>query len=99
MLGTLGATLALVFRSVALPIGLGLVWLLAVQNLLASVAAPQLAWVAEAQKGLPGPNASALVAELGASAGMPGVAALVVSGYLLAFAAAGGWLLHRRDLG
>ncbi|TNC20053.1 ABC transporter permease [Amycolatopsis alkalitolerans] len=107
MWGAFGVALAVVFRSVALPIGLGLVWLLAVQNLLASVAAPVLHWVAEAQKGLPGPNAGSLAAGLGASAGTPGVAAvvgtgqatLVVGAYLLAFAALGGWLLHRRDLG
>lgn len=107
MWGTLGVALAVVFRSVALPIGLGLVWLLAVQNLLASLAAPVLTWVAEAQKGLPGPNAGALAAELGASAGAPGVAplvgggqaTLVVAAYLLAFSVVGGWLLHRRDLG
>lgn len=107
MWGTLGVALAVVFRSVALPIGLGLVWLLAVQNLLASVAAPVLPWLAEAQKGLPGPNAGSMVAGLGARAGTPGVeqlvgtgqASLVVGGYVLAFAAVGGWLLHRRDLG
>ncbi|WP_236790604.1 ABC transporter permease [Amycolatopsis sp. GM8] len=107
MWGTFGVALAVVFRSVALPIGLGLVWLLAVQNLLASVAAPVLPWVAEAQKGLPGPNAGSLVAGLGARTGTPGVeqlvgagqASLVVAVYLLAFAAVGGWLLHRRDLG
>jgi len=107
MWGTLGIALAVVFRSVALPIGLGLVWLLAVQNLLTSIAAPLLAWVAEAQKGLPGPNAGALVAGLGASTNTPGVsqlvgsgqAALVVAGYLLVFGGVGGWLLQRRDIG
>jgi hypothetical protein len=107
MWGTLGIALAVVFRSVALPIGLGLVWLLAVQNLLSSVAAPLLDWVAQAQKGLPGPNAGALVAGLGAPTSTPGVAplvgtgqaTLVVAGYLVAFAGVGGWLLYRRDIG
>jgi ABC-type transport system involved in multi-copper enzyme maturation permease subunit len=107
MWGTLGVALAVVFRSVALPIGLGLVWLLAVQNLLTSIAAPLLTWIAEAQKGLPGPNAGALVAGLGASTTTPGVsqlvgsgqAALVVAGYLLVFGGVGGWLLQRRDIG
>jgi ABC-type transport system involved in multi-copper enzyme maturation permease subunit len=107
MWGTLGVALAVVFRSVALPIGLGLVWLLAVQNLLASIAAPLLAWVAQAQKGLPGPNAGALAAGLWASDSTPGVAplvgsgqaSLVVAGYLVAFAGLGGWLLQRRDIG
>ena len=104
MWGTLGVLLAIGLRSVALPIGLGLVWLLAVQNLLASVAAPLLSWVASLQKALPGPNAGALAASFGASA--PGVEQIVGSGqataviaaYLLAFGAAGGWLLQRRDI-
>lgn len=107
MWGTLGVALAVVFRSLALPIGLGLVWLLAVQNLLASVAAPLLDWVATVQRGLPGPNAGSLVAGLGSSTATPGVAdlvgsgqaALVVAGYLVVFAWLGGWLLRRRDIG
>ncbi|MGH3392519.1 MAG: hypothetical protein ACRDOO_26925, partial [Actinomadura sp.] len=90
----------------ALPIGLGLVWLLAVQNLLAGIAAPLLDWVAELQKVLPGPNAGALAAALGAATDTPGVSAIVgsghativVVGYLLAFCVAGGLLLHRRDI-
>ena len=40
MWATFGAALAIALRGVALPIGLGLVWLLAVQNLLAAIAAP-----------------------------------------------------------
>lgn len=107
MWGTLGVLLAVALRSVALPIGLGLVWLLAVQNLLTAIAAPLLDWVAELQKGLPGPNAGSLVADLGAPSGVPGVDALVGSGqatlvmvsYLLVFTVVGGVLLHRRDLG
>jgi hypothetical protein len=95
-----------VLRGVALPVGLGLVWLLAVQNLLALIAAPLLDWVADAQKGLPGPNAGSLVAALGAGPETPGVealvgggqAAVVLSAYLLVFAAAGGAILRRRDI-
>ena len=90
----------------ALPVGLGLVWLLAVQNLVASLAAPLIDSVADLQTGLPGPDAGSLVAALGANPTMPGVAemagagqaALVVGGYLVAFAAVGGWLLSRRDI-
>jgi ABC-2 type transport system permease protein len=104
MWGSLGVLLAIGLRSVALPIGLGLVWLLAVQNLLASIAAPLLDWVAQLQKVLPGPNAGALVAAFGASA--PGVEQVVGSGqatavlaaYLVVFGVLGGWLLHRRDI-
>jgi ABC-2 type transport system permease protein len=106
MWGSLGMLLGIALRSVALPIGLGLVWLLAVQNLLASIAAPLLHWVADLQKVLPGPNAGALAAVFGASTDTPGVSAIVgsghatavVVGYLLAFCVAGGWLLHRRDI-
>jgi hypothetical protein len=107
MWAMLGAVLAVALRSVALPVGLGLVWMLAVQNLLAAIAAPLLDWVAQVQKGLPGPNAGSLAATLGAPGDTPGVAsavgggqaALVVAAYLVAFAALGGLLLQRRDIG
>ncbi|MGR6317816.1 ABC transporter permease subunit [Micromonospora soli] len=107
MWAMLGAVLAVALRAVALPVGLGLVWMLAVQNLLSAIAAPLLDWVAQAQKGLPGPNAGALAAALGAPGDTPGVAAtvgggqaaLVVAAYLVAFAAVGGVLLRRRDIG
>ncbi|GAA3948766.1 hypothetical protein Aau02nite_10810 [Amorphoplanes auranticolor] len=102
----LGALSGIALRGVALPVGLGLVWLLAVQNLLALIAAPLLGWVAQLQKALPGPHAGSLVAALGASGDTPGVearvsgdrAALIVGGYLLVFAAAGDALLRRRDI-
>jgi ABC-2 type transport system permease protein len=102
----LGVLLAVALRGVALPIGLGLVWLMAVQNLLTSIAAPLLDWVAEAQKGLPGPNAGSLAASLGSSADAPGVAELVGTGqaaavlaaYVIAFFGIGALLLRRRDV-
>ncbi|MGA8116973.1 MAG: ABC transporter permease [Actinocatenispora sp.] len=101
-----GVLLAVLLRGVALAIGLGLVWLLAVQNLLTLLAAPLLDWVADAQKGLPGPNAGALAAALGSAPGTPGVDALVGSGqaalvlgaYLVGFVALGAVLLRRRDI-
>ncbi|MDG4785565.1 ABC transporter permease [Micromonospora sp. WMMD1102] len=106
MWATFGVLLAVLLRGVALPVGLGLVWLLAVQNLLASLAAPLLDWVAQAQKGLPGPTAGSLVAALGAGPGTPGVeqvvgggqAALTVAGYLVGFALLAGAVLRRRDI-
>jgi len=106
MWAVLGVLLGVGMRGVALPIGLGLVWMLAVQNLLAVVAAPLLDWVAELQKGLPGPNAGSLAASLGATTDTPGVAhlvgggqaAVVVAIYLVGFAAAGGLLLRSRDI-
>lgn len=105
MWGALGVVLGIVFRGVAMPIGLGLVWMLAIQNLLSSIAAPLLGWVDDMQKGLPGPNAGALVASLIGS-GPPGVdpivgggqATVVIVAYLLAFSVVGGWLLQRRDI-
>jgi ABC-2 type transport system permease protein len=107
MWALLGGLLGIALRSVALPIGLGLVWLLAVQSLLAGIAAPLLDWVATLQKGLPGPNAGSLVAALGGSSDTPGVdsvvtggsATLVIAAYVLGFAAIGAVLLRRRDLG
>jgi ABC-2 type transport system permease protein len=106
MWACLGVLLGVALRGVALPIGLGLVWLLAVQNLLAAIAAPLVDWIAQMQKGLPGPNAGSLVAALGAGSDTPGVAALVNGGqatlvvvaYLLGFALVGGWLVSRRDI-
>jgi ABC-2 type transport system permease protein len=102
----LGVLLGIALRGVAMPVGLGLVWLLAVQNLISAIAAPLLDWVADLQKVLPGPNAGSLVSALGAPAGTPGVdslvgsahATLVLAGYLVAFTVAGGWLLYRRDI-
>ena len=102
----LGALLGIALRGVALPVGLGLVWLLAVQNLLTLIAAPLLESVAQVQKALPGPNAGSVAAALGAGADTPGVealvsggqAVLVVGAYLLVFAALGGFLLRRRDI-
>ncbi len=101
-----GVLLAVLLRGVALAIGLGLVWLLAVQNLLALLAAPLLDWVAQLQKGLPGPNTGSLAAALGSGADTPGVeavvgggtAALVVAAYLLAFVVVSGAVLRRRDI-
>ena len=102
----IGLVLGAALLALALPVGLGLVWLLAVQNLLALIAAPLLSSVAQMQKALPGPNAGSVVAALGASADTPGVealvgggqAVLVVGAYLLVFAALGGFLLRRRDI-
>jgi ABC-2 type transport system permease protein len=101
-----GVLLAVLLRGVALAIGLGLVWLLAVQNLLALLAAPLLDWVAQAQKGLPGPNAGSLAAALGSAGDTPGVesvvgggpAALVVAAYLVGFVVVSAAVLRRRDI-
>jgi ABC-2 type transport system permease protein len=102
----LGVVLAVALRGVALPIGLGLVWLMAVQNLLSAIAAPLLDWVAALQEWLPGPNAGSLAAALGSAPDTPGVETLVggghavavLAGYLILFVGVGGLLLRRRDI-
>ena len=68
----LGAMLAYLFRGVALPIGLGVVWILGIETLIVNVAAALLDVAETLQKGLPGVNAGSLVAALGEGARLPG---------------------------
>ena len=106
MWALLGVLLAIALRSVALPVGIGLVWMLAVQNLISGLAAPLLGWVDALQVWLPGGAAGSLVASLGARDDTPGVAelagptqvTLTLTAYLLVFAVAAGVLLRRRDI-
>ncbi len=106
MWGMFGVVLAVALRAVALPVGIGLVWMLAVQNLISGLAAPLLDWVDALQQWLPGGAAGSLVASLGARADTPGVAELtgtdrallVLAAYLVAFTVTAGSLLRRRDL-
>ncbi|MEW2357086.1 hypothetical protein [Spirillospora sp. NPDC029432] len=106
MWAALGMFLAVALRAVALPVGIGLVWMLAVQNLISGLAAPLLGWVDALQAWLPGGAAGSLVASLGAREDTPAVAeltgpvhaGLVIAGYLLAFGLAAGVLLRRRDM-
>jgi ABC-2 type transport system permease protein len=106
MWAMLGAALAIAMRAVALPVGVGLVWMLAIQNLITGLAAPLLGWVDTAQRWLPGPAAGSLAATLGASQSTPGVAelsgqaqsVLVLVAYLAVSAAVAMALLARRDL-
>lgn len=103
----LGAMLAFVFRGMALPIGLGVVWILGVENLITGVAANLLDFAETLEKGLPGVNAGSLVAALGGSAdGTPGVntvvdgtqATLVLLAYAVVFIMVAAVTLHRRDV-
>jgi ABC-2 type transport system permease protein len=107
--GALGMLLGTALRSTALPIGLGLVWVLAVENLIVNVAAPLLGVFDTAQAALPGVNAGSLVAALAgpnATLRTPGVAATVdgsqaawvLAGFLVLFTALTGVLLARRDV-
>ena len=107
--GVLGMLLGTALRGTALPIGLGLVWVLAVENLLVNVAAPLLGFFDALQAGLPGVNAGSLVAALaepGTTVRTPGVAAtvggtqaaLVLAGFLVVAGWLTGLLLSRRDV-
>ena len=103
----LGVVLAVLLRGTALPIGLGLVWALVIENLIRSVAAPLLDSFDTLQKGLPGVNAGSLVAALSGQTGdTPGVvsavdgtqATLALLAYAVAFTLVAGLVLQRRDV-
>lgn len=108
MWAAFGVMLGTLLRGTALSVGFGVVWVLAVENLLRATAALVPA-IAVVEKGLPGVNAGSLVAALGgpqSSAGATGIAAVVggtqglviVAAYLLFFVAAGGFMLQQRDV-
>src|SRR4051795_4709309 len=81
--GSMGVFLGTALRGTALAIGLGLVWILAVENLVVNVAAPLLGFFDAAQAALPGVNAGSLVAGLAGPDAVlrtPGVAAIVDGG-------------------
>lgn len=105
-----GAFLGVLVRSTALAVGVGLVWTLAVENLL-RIFAGLVDALDTAQHYLPGTNAGALVAALGSpeqgeAGGTPGVtsvvsgthAGVVLAVYAVVFTVAMGILLHRRDV-
>jgi ABC-2 type transport system permease protein len=102
----LGVMLAFVFRGMALPIGLGVVWILGIENLIVNVAAALLDFAETLQKGLPGVNAGSLVSALGGRNDTPGVntvvdgtqATLVLIAYVLVFALIASFALQRRDV-
>jgi ABC-type transport system involved in multi-copper enzyme maturation permease subunit len=104
-----GAVLAVAFRNVALPIGLGVVWILGIETLLAGVVSsllPSLDWLANA---LPGTNAGSLVFSvtgMAAADAPPGVrdavgggrALLTLVGYCAVFAVLAAFTTRRRDV-
>src|ERR671937_710021 len=74
-----GVVLAILFRGLALSIGLGLVWVLAIENLVRGTAS-LIDVLGRIEKGLPGVNAGSLVAALGSApsgGGFTGISALV----------------------
>ncbi|MGW6200108.1 ABC transporter permease subunit [Kribbella sp. NPDC055110] len=104
-----GAVLAVAFRNVALPIGLGVVWILGIETLLAGVVSsllPSLKWLANI---LPGTNAGSLVFSvtgMAATDAPPGVrdavdggrALLTLLAYCAVFAVLAAWTTRRRDV-
>ena len=107
----LGALLGFTFRGVALPIGLGVVWVLGVENLVSAVADSLLTGLRPLRDVLPGVNAGSLVWSLAPGGGAsgeapPGVIDAVTGGratlalalYVAAFVAVGALLVRRRDV-
>jgi ABC-type transport system involved in multi-copper enzyme maturation permease subunit len=107
--GAMGMLLGTALRGTALPIGLGLVWILAIESLVVNVAAPLLSLFDAGQAVLPGVNAGSLVAALAGPDAVlrtPGVAAIdggtqaawALAGFIVLFTALTGLLLVRRDV-
>lgn len=105
-----GAALGVLLRSTSLAVGLGLVWALAVENLIRGFAGV-VSFLDVLQRALPGTNAGSLVASLGAPTldqpgGTPGVtavvagtqAAVVLLGYVVGLALVAGLTLQRQDV-
>jgi len=105
----IGAALAVMLRSVALPVGLGIVWALGIENLVSAMAGTMLSALEPIRDVLPGVNAGSLVAALtperiGSPA--PGVADTVSSGravstlvlYVVVAAMIAAWSHRRRDV-
>jgi ABC-2 type transport system permease protein len=105
-----GALLGVLFRSTALAVGLGLIWALAVENLVRGFAGV-LGFLDGLQRSLPGTNAGSLAASLGATTvdqpgGTPGVtsvvggfqAALVLAAYVVALVGIAAFTLQRQDV-
>jgi ABC-2 type transport system permease protein len=110
MWGWAGMFLGILVRGTSLAIGLGLVWTLAVENLVRGFAS-LLAAIEVLQRFMPGTNAGSVAAAVGvpvqgAPGGTLGVtttvdgtrATLVLAAYLVAFTAAAAVLLQRRDV-
>lgn len=105
-----GAVLGTLLRSTSLAVGLGLVWALAIENLVRGFAG-LLGFLDVLQRGLPGTNAGSLVAALGAATldqtgGTPGVTAAVsgpqavavLTTYVVVLVVIAGFALQRQDI-
>lgn len=105
----LGAVLGVVLRGVALPIGLGVVWVLGIENLVSAFAGTLLSSLESVRDVLPGVNAGSLIGSVlpermveaapGVTTTVDGTRALVTLGcYLAACAAIAWWTSLRRDV-
>lgn len=109
MWASLGAVLGLTLRNVALPIGLGVVWVLGIENLISAMAGSVLTALQPLRDVLPGVNAGSLAAAVlpervidpppGVIASVTGSRALVtLMCYCLVCAAVAAWTVRRRDV-
>lgn len=105
---TLGAFLAVLFRGTGAAIGVGLLWLLAVENLVSGIVG-MMPGLKVLQRLLIGPNGGSLATALAppgagpsdipgvVSVSGPATATLVLLAYVVVFGAATAWLVRRRD--
>jgi ABC-2 type transport system permease protein len=107
--GSLGAVLGVALRGVALPIGLGVVWVLGIENLVSAMASNVLTALRPLRDVLPGVNAGSLVSAVmpdrvidpppGVTASVTELRAVVtLLCYLVAAAALATWTTRRRDV-
>ena len=110
MWGAVGAALGSLLRAVAMPIGLGVVWILAIENLITAVSRSTLTSLSGLRDVLPGVNAGSLIGSIlpssGGAEGAPGVNTLVdgsrglvtVLVYLAVAVVAAAFVTSRRDV-
>jgi ABC-2 type transport system permease protein len=109
MWASLGAVLGVLLRGVALPIGLGVVWVLGVENLVSAMAGSILTGLRPLRDVLPGVNAGSLVSAVlpdGVIDPPPGVTSVVAGPralatlvcYVAVCAVLAGWAARRRDV-
>ena len=109
MWGAVGAALGSLLRAVAMPIGLGVVWILAIENLISAVSRSTLTSLAGLRDVLPGVNSGSLIGSIlpsSGSEGAPGVNTLVSGGrglvtvlaYLAVAVVAAAFVTQRRDV-
>ncbi len=109
MWASLGAVLGALLRSLALPLGLGVVWVLGIENLVSAMAGSVLSALEPLRDVLPGVNAGSLVSSVVADAiveAPPGVtssvgggrAVITVAAYVVVSVGLAVWSSRRRDV-